>query len=235
MKVLALDTSTKTFSVALLEDDQTLVELQPTAEMSASRELIPAIQRLLGKLQWRVTDLELIALPIGPGSFSGLRIGAVVAKTLAYARSIPVIGVNTLEVIASQCAHHATSLGLVNISALMDAQRRELFVQSFRVELSGELRPISEVEIVPFATYAASVGTNCLMTGEGLTALIGAIPDQQILVAPKSLWRCNAPAAGVLGLKKYKSEPHGDFWSLLPIYHRPSAAEEKRIERSRLR
>ena len=232
MKVLALDTSARDFSVALLDNQQILDEHPATSGMSASRELIPTIQRMLQKFQWQVSDLELISLPIGPGSFSGLRIGVVVAKTLAYARSIPVIGVNTLEVVASQCVVDAMTLGLGNISAAIDAQRKELFVQTFQVKLSHELRPINEVEIISQSAFAAGVQPNCLFTGEGLTAIIDEIADRKPLMAPECKWRCTAAAAGILGLKKYLLERNVDFWSLQPNYYRTSAAEEKRIERS---
>ena len=231
MKVLALNTSARDFSVALLDNQRILDEYPATSGMSASRELIPTIQRMLQKFRWQVSDLELISLPIGPGSFSGLRIGVVVAKTLAYARSIPVIGVNTLEVIASQCTPDALTQGLFGITAAIDAQRKELFAQTFQVKMSHELRPISEVEIISQSTFAAGVQPNCLLTGEGLTAIIDEIADRKILTAPESRWRCTAAAAGILGLKKFALGPSVDFWSLQPNYYRPSAAEEKRIER----
>src|SRR5262245_54716909 len=126
MRLLALETSGTSGSIALWTGESTV---QPTQwildpEIRSARSLAPSVQHALGEMGWKARDLELIAVTTGPGSFTGLRVGVVTAKTLAFALRCPVVGVNTLEIVARQ--------GLLNdrqtVTAVIDAQRKELFV-----------------------------------------------------------------------------------------------------------
>ncbi len=102
MRILALETSGKSGAVAAADGEKLLLTLELAATHQSARSLAPAIQRLLGAVRWQAADIELIALTLGPGSFTGLRVGVATAKVLAYATGAAVIGVNALEVIAAQ-------------------------------------------------------------------------------------------------------------------------------------
>src|SRR5262249_41581863 len=122
MRILALETTGQSGSIALLQDETIVREATlPQTERSA-KSLAPAIQRILSESRWKAREIELITVATGPGSFTGLRIGVTTAKTLAYAIGAQVIGVNTLQAIAAQAPSETYRLW-----AIVDAQRQQVF------------------------------------------------------------------------------------------------------------
>ncbi|MCX6375956.1 MAG: tRNA (adenosine(37)-N6)-threonylcarbamoyltransferase complex dimerization subunit type 1 TsaB, partial [Armatimonadetes bacterium] len=102
MKCLALDTTTDVSSIALADESGIIAEYNFAHRMDLSRRLMPNIVALLTDCGMEMKDVEAIGVSIGPGSFTGLRIGVVTAKTLAQALSIPIAGVVTLDLLAHQ-------------------------------------------------------------------------------------------------------------------------------------
>ena len=102
MRVLALETMGRLGSVAALDEGAVVAERHLDPALRSAQSVTPAIGQLLEQLQWQPRDLELIAVATGPGSFTGLRIGVTTAKVLAYAVGADVIGVDALEVVATQ-------------------------------------------------------------------------------------------------------------------------------------
>ncbi len=97
MKVLALDTSTQTASVALFDDRVMIAETCINHHKTHSQKLMPILQNLMNSVEWKVKDVNLIAVAVGPGSFTGIRIGISVAKALAQPFNIPIFPVSSLE------------------------------------------------------------------------------------------------------------------------------------------
>jgi tRNA threonylcarbamoyl adenosine modification protein YeaZ len=130
MKILALETSGLLGSVALLETagDQvsSVVERPTPADQRTARSLLPTAHALLQQAGWTPRDIELVAVTTGPGSFTGLRIGVVAAKTFAYAVGAKLVGVHTLAAMAEPIAKRTSRLW-----AILDAQRQELFAACF--------------------------------------------------------------------------------------------------------
>lgn len=120
MLVLALDTATLVSSVALATEDTLLAEITLQTKKTHSELLMPHIQQLLAMANVDKKDIGAVAVSIGPGSFTGLRIGLATAKALAYALKIPIVGVPTLAALAYGC-----SLPGVLLAPLLDAQKRE--------------------------------------------------------------------------------------------------------------
>src|SRR5688572_22548430 len=116
-RLLAIETTTFTGSIALLDEDRIVAEARLPDELRSAQSLAPAIQTLLSHAGWPVNSLNLIAVAQGPGSFTGLRVGVTTAKTLAYALEAEVLGVDTLDVVAAQ-AQPITG----RIHPVMDAQ-----------------------------------------------------------------------------------------------------------------
>jgi tRNA threonylcarbamoyladenosine biosynthesis protein TsaB len=176
VRILALDTSTPTTSCALLEDDRVLREqlIDPPARAG---DVLPGA---LGDLD----GIEAVAVGIGPGSFTGLRVGLAAAKTIAYARQLPIAGVSSLQAIALD------ERGLVY--AATEARRGELFVQPFR-----DGAPLGPVQVISAADLslpegarlvrkpprAAAVGRLCLPRLRGASydavACFALAPDYQ--------------------------------------------------------
>ena len=169
----------------------------------------------------RVASIRLVVVAVGPGSFTGLRIGVTTAKTLAYAVGAEVIGVNTLAVIAEQAPPAATPLWVV-----MDAQRQELFAAKF----DGQRRFIRETQIASQTEWLNSLQPGDYVTGPGLRRFVPAMPAG-VNAVDESLWMPLADAVGQLGWRDFQAGRRNDVWSLLPQYYRQSAAEEKKMAR----
>lgn len=250
-RTLAFDTSSRAISVALLQGDQILAEVRHSPETSgSSRLLVPAIQQLMQGQGWQFDDLELLVLPLGPGSFSGLRMGLVTAKLLAYAQRLPVAGLNTLEVLAFRGASGLPSPGPAvaadcPLIALLDAQRGELFAQAFQLDPNGLPQALAPREIVAAHELLARYPRGWF-TGSGLRTLSKVLKSQTPASAANALpeefatrstpahtWDSTAAATGQLAARLGSQLAQTDCWNLVPDYGRPSAAEEKAIERSR--
>jgi tRNA threonylcarbamoyl adenosine modification protein YeaZ len=104
MRILALETTDKTGSVAAMADGNLLAELTLEPTQRSAQSLAPALQQLLQQVGWQPADVQLVAVSIGPGSFTGLRVGVTAAKVFAYAVGAEVLGISTLEAIAANTA-----------------------------------------------------------------------------------------------------------------------------------
>ncbi|MFS8580969.1 MAG: tRNA (adenosine(37)-N6)-threonylcarbamoyltransferase complex dimerization subunit type 1 TsaB, partial [Novibacillus thermophilus] len=100
MKILAIDTSTLVMGVSLLEDDRVLGEVTTNLRKDHSVRLMPTVARLMEELRLSLSELDLIAVASGPGSYTGVRIGVTTAKTMAWSRNLPLIGISSLAVLA---------------------------------------------------------------------------------------------------------------------------------------
>ena len=101
MKILGIDTSSMAASVAVIEDNKLICEYTINTKKTHSQKLMPMIENMLSLSDLNVREIDAIAVCEGPGSFTGLRIGMATAKAIAHVNDIPVIGVNSLEVLAA--------------------------------------------------------------------------------------------------------------------------------------
>ena len=122
LKVLAIETSSRVGSLALAVGGELVTVQEFRRNLRHVAELLPAMDRATGQLGWRAEDLEEVYVSAGPGSFTGLRIGITVAKTLAMACGIPVVAVGSIEVIAANAPAEAIHVGVV-----LDAKRGQIF------------------------------------------------------------------------------------------------------------
>ena len=126
MRILAIETTDRAGTLASLVDDQPITTLELDTAQRSAQTLAPGIESLLAMAAWTPRDVELVAVAAGPGSFTGLRIGVTTAKMFAYAVGAQILGVNTLEVIASQIPTRGKRLWTV-----LDAQREQVFAGQF--------------------------------------------------------------------------------------------------------
>lgn len=220
MKVLALETSGSTASVAALQDASVLDETTLSAAKRTAQTLAPGIRDLLQRVGWRPSDVQLVAVAVGPGSFTGLRLGVTTAKAFAYAVGAELLGVNTLEVIAARAPDECRQLEVV-----LDAQRREVFAGSFRRDESGMFATAAETRIVAIDEWTRTLTPETRLSGPMLTKLAEHLPDH-VKTVDSSLWLPTAAAAGKLALRHFQAGQRADIWQLVPLYMRRSAAEE---------
>ena len=137
MRILAFDTATRATTVALDGVGETVLEARddpPAGERPRHAEkLLPLVAALLDQGGIELGDVERIAVGLGPGTFTGLRIGIATARALAQALEIPVVGVSTLQSLALGARASAQTEGIDAVAAVLDARRKEVFAAVWRV------------------------------------------------------------------------------------------------------
>jgi tRNA threonylcarbamoyladenosine biosynthesis protein TsaB len=220
MKILALETSGFSGEIALLEEDAVVATVTLDDRQRTAQALAPGMAAALAEAGWRPSDIALVAVTIGPGSFTGLRVGVTTAKTFAYAAGCEVLGVNTLAAIAAQ-----VSIGEQRaLATVLDAQRGDLFANQFEIA-DGYWRALAPPEIVPAEVFLDALPPETLLTGSGLAKWRDRLAGRA--VAPEAVWQPRAVTVGQLAWRDYQAGRRDDLWTLAPHYLRASAAEEK--------
>jgi tRNA threonylcarbamoyladenosine biosynthesis protein TsaB len=195
--VLAVDTSTAIGSVALLDGGEVLAELAARVSAKHGETLLPNIARVFDEAGVSIADVQLLAVGLGPGSFTGLRIALATMKGLALARSVPLVGVSSLLVLARGAELHGHLL-----VPLLDAHKQEVFGAAYRAGPAGDL-----VELcAPFHALP-------LPASELLAAALAGDPRPLVLVgdAPEALRRPIADALERCGHTLAPSPEGADF------------------------
>ena len=183
MNILVLDTSTPRAVLAVSGDESALHFAATDPGVRHGRNLIPAIRDLLGEAGLSPRDLGLIAVGLGPGSYTGLRIGVTAAKTLAYTLKLPLVGFDSLEPIA----RNAPGVGNSRKSVVADAQRGDLYTADFARESGyGPLVRTSPTSIESASRWRGRLVDDTFVIGPGLERLSQPLPDRLRAAGPGS-------------------------------------------------
>ncbi len=147
MKLLALETANEQCSVSIVDETKTLFFQLDTRAKAQTQTILPMIEQGFKQTQTQNSDLTVIAFSRGPGSFSGVRINAAVTQALAWANDIPVIPVSTLQALA-QAAYRL--LGLAEVSAVLDARMKEVYMASFRLNENNIMQLVDEEKLLDY-------------------------------------------------------------------------------------
>ena len=226
MLILAFESSAKPASAALVKDGQLLSQYMQCSALTHSRTLLPMAEDMLKNAELRLSDVDLIAVAHGPGSFTGIRIGVATVKGLAWAAEKPCVGVSTLEAMA----WHGLAVGGY-ICPVMDARRSQVYNALFKIE-NG--RPVRMTEDRPIALDELSKEVTALnapvfLVGDGAALCYEHFTAHGVpcVMAPDNLrWQ---DAWGVAMAAADKTPGNADV--LLPVYLRLSQAERERQER----
>jgi tRNA threonylcarbamoyladenosine biosynthesis protein TsaB len=224
-RILAIETSGRHGSVAALVGEalaaKPIGQIVLTPDQRTAQALAPALKQLLAAAGWSPKDVELVAVAVGPGSFTGLRIGVTTAKAFAYAVGAEVIGVNTLCALAAQAPPSKSPLWTIT-----DAQRQELFAAKFSVGENLDIRALRDAAIIPQDRWLAELQPGDRVIGTALNRLASRLPAN-IESLPEEYWQPMAIAVGQVAWQAYQAGQRDDVWKLAPNYYRLSAAEEK--------
>ncbi len=224
MSILAIDTSSQVSSVAVASEEILRAELTMQGRLTHSETLMPHIEQVLNMADLSKEELDGVAVSIGPGSFTGLRIGLATAKAMSYALNIPLVGVSSLQALACHCPVPG-----VRIVALVDAQKGNAYRESYDWE-SGRLHVVEPLEIIPMKEFLAACADR-----KGETILLGDMTERRMVaewdlpphvrIAPPHLRMPRAAGVAVLGLRKLAIGEKADPMDLEPVYVRRSEAE----------
>lgn len=235
MKLLAIDSSGLVASVAVAEDDRLLGEYTIDRGKTHSESLLPMIAAVLDMLELEVSDMDAIAVSSGPGSFTGLRIGAATAKGLAFAKDIPIVPVPTLDALAYT---QWQARGIV--CPLMDARRNQTYTGLYRFDDVGDLVSVQAACVVPVSDIILAVNElkeSVIFLGDGVPVFRERIEmDCKVpyLFAPLNGNRQHASAVAALGMKLFEAKKAVPASSFAPEYMRMSQAQRERLENSRV-
>jgi len=229
VRVLALETTERVGSVAAAQDDNLLSELKLDPEKRSTQSLALGLAAVLEQVGWRTTDLDLVATCVGPGSFTGLRVGITTAKTLAYAAGADILGLDTLQVIAA-----TAPAGVERLSVAVDAQRNQVVAGTFQRGPDGWFAPLGPSQLLDVDAWLAGLAPGTCLSGPSLRKVADRVPDRLTTLDP-SHWFPSAASVARLAVRRYAAGYRDDLWTLVPRYSRPSAAEEKWQKRQRTR
>ena len=230
MLILAFDCSSPAGSVALLEGSNVLVREALDPVKRSAITLAPAIASVLCLAGKDSGELDFVATTVGPGSFTGLRVGVTMAKMLSYALRCDLVGLNTLDVLAAQVLEAGQVGARGNVHAVLDAQRKELFVGRYQVsvENSERLCRFNDGDTILSAdAWLKSLATGDVVTGSGLMRWKDKLPPG-VIIAPNEYFEADAGTIGRLALREHAAGRRDDLWTFSPLYIRPSYADEKR-------
>lgn len=228
MKILALETSAKSVSAAVVENGAVLASSYQNTGLTHSRTLMPLVDGMLKAAELSLDAMELIAVAQGPGSFTGLRIGVSAAKGLAWAKELPCCGVSTLLAMAQNLRHMDGT-----IVCAMDARRNQVYNAVFRAE-NGQLTRLTEDRAVSLAELAEELKNTegaKFVVGDGAKLCYTYLTQQGIpcRMAPAALVMQNAVGVGLAAEELAAEGKTVSAQELVPVYLRLSQAERERL------
>ncbi len=212
--LLLIETSHRIGRVALAAGDRILGERSLDESRRHARDLVPAVHALLGEQGIKARDLAGVLVSHGPGSYTGLRVGIMSAKTLAYATGCALLAVETFAAIRSR-----TPAEFTEIDVIADAQQDRVYVQSFGSNPSP-------LRIVPFSDWLASArDRNRAVVGPALETLATRVIGVQVLGA--EYWYATPEGLLAVGWDRFVRGVRDDLYTVEPLYLRASEAESK--------
>lgn len=245
MKILSIDTSSKNACVAILEDNNVLIELNNEDEKTHSQKLMPMIKQAFESLNLSLNDMHLIACGLGPGSFTGVRIGIATAKAFADSQNIPCVGITSLESLAYSLNHEGY------ICTLINANHDNVYAGLFHFEQKNGILQVAESDTA-FLSLKDETSKLCMepltkflecnakifldnspiyFVGDALTAYQDLLQNlsfeknNPIMLASKEDCIISSISMAKAGYTKFKNGNYGDSSILVPIYLRKSQAE----------
>ena len=215
MKILGIETATRAASVAVIFDGKVLAETTRESPQSFSETLLPQVEEVI-KFSGAFENLDAVAISIGPGSFTGLRIGLATAKALAYAWGIKIIGVPTLQALAYNFPSS-------KVLPLIDAQKNRAYCQLFE-----SCTALSDLEVKPIEEVIAEVGRldgEIFLCGDVLHKIKAPLPPN-VRLAPPNLKMPGASSVALCGSDLLTAGKVDNVMNLEPLYIRRAEAEE---------
>lgn len=227
MRVLAIDTSSTVASAAVIDENKLIGEITFNYKKQHSTILMPMIDKLLTSLDMDINEVDCIACASGPGSFTGLRIGAATAKGLCHGTGMPLIGIPTLDGMAFNLPY---AKGI--ICPIIDALKDNVYTAFYRWEGDGlfKLEDYMAVSIVELIKKIKLYNESIIFLGDGVFIHKDKLMDElkeNALFAPQHVNMQRASSVASLALKRYKEGKTDNFLNFAPFYLRKSQAERE--------
>lgn len=225
MRILGLDTSTMTATCAVIEDNKLLGEYSLSQDMSHSEKLVPMIKEILDGLNLKIKDIDLYGVGIGPGSFTGLRIGVATIKSFAHLFDKPVVGVPTLEALAYNLPYNDI------VVPMIDARRERVYTGIYTWD-NGILKEIMASDVLPIDEVMERLKEyeDVVVNGNGSALHKKYIVEElqnKVKFSTMGQNICRASSIAELAKIKYDKGQVDDYFTLAPDYLRESQAQRE--------
>lgn len=220
MRLLAIDTATELCAVALTKGPELVAEYRLNRKNMHNEKLVQAVQQIAADADWPLNTLDGIAVSIGPGSFTGLRIGLSVVKGLAFSLDVPVAAVNTLDALA-----FGNYFWSGQVCAVIKARQEELYVA--RYDNGDPFRRISDYEIITNSEFGELLQKPALVVPNPVR-LVDVLQSSHALFAPPAASLASAFKIAQLGYEKFLAKEIEDAEMLEPFYLKEFQPKKKR-------
>jgi len=223
MLTLGIDTSTKTGSIGLVKDDVPISEFTLNIDLTHSERLMSSIDLLLENSGFKIEEIDLFAYSKGPGSFTGLRIGLSTIKGLAFAGDKKIVGVSSLNILASNL-----QFADYQVCVMMDARKEEVYWALYDCGVKGRLKQIKKESADSPEDLLKKVKRKTIFFGTGARLYEGLIKKKlktKAHFAPKIMDLPRGINAAYLGLESFKRGKWDKIDTVIPNYMRKSQAE----------
>ena len=233
MLILALDSTAQVGSVALCQDETLIAEYTLNTGHTHSETLLPMVESVLKIAGYTVDDVDLFVCTSGPGSFTGVRIGASTVKGIAFGKGKPCIGVSTLEALA------LNGIALDGILCpSMNARRQQVYNALFDC-CGASLSRLCEDRALAITELEDELAEKypdrpVYLMGDGATLVYDALRDtlgERLILLPERLIHQSGYNTAMAGLRLYREGVRSTDTELAPVYLRPSQAERMRMEK----
>ncbi len=231
--ILAVETSGRAGSVALAQGPVIIDGIHFSAPLRHSAELFVSIAGLLKKAVLSQRDIRHIYISYGPGSFTGIRIAATMAKTMNFANDVKIVAVNTLDVVAANASDYirAEKAAINRIAAIIDAKREQFFVATYYYDASRWVKTTEDC-LMEAAEFVRRFGTGepIWLLGEGLVYYAHLFTGEGIRLIDKGYWTARAEKVCELGWQMACQNKFADPLRLVPFYLRgPDAVPKQKL------
>lgn len=222
MKLLAIDTSNRPLSVAVLDDTQILATTTTNVGRNHSSTLLPIIEQAMAQAKVKPEELERVVVAAGPGSYTGLRIGVTTAKTLAFTLNKALVGVSSLAVLAGNVVTEGQL-----VAPLFDARRDNVFAGLYRIENQRPVNIIVDqhVSVAAWGEQLAAYNEPIIFIGSDVDKYAAPLQQQLTTQFVRAQPQFDLPQAAVLGLMGRTMTPVSEIHNFVPNYLRLTQAE----------
>ena len=224
--LLFLETATEVCSVALSKGEKIIASVCSNKGNSHTEHLFPFIEEVLAKSKCKITEIDGVVLSIGPGSYTGLRIGASAAKGICYALNVPLIGISTLQSIVFNAKNQQDIEQNALFCPMIDARRMEVFTALF--DATGKLISEVETKIIDENSFSAELNHNLLyFCGNGMPKCQSVLQHQnaRFIDAPLAASNMLAPA-----LVKFENQQFENVAYFEPFYLKEYIAKKASVK-----
>jgi tRNA threonylcarbamoyladenosine biosynthesis protein TsaB len=225
MIILSADTSSDRFSLALIRLNQTIAKFNATACQRQSSDMLPEIERLLSESATDIKDIGCFCIGLGPGSFTGLRIGLTIFRAMAMVLKKPIIGIPSIDAMAYNARQYKNDLCII-----VDAKQQKVYARSYRFR-NGSMYSSGRIMLLGIKELLKSINTQALFLGDGIKTYRDALLSAGIApgsLLPEGMWYPDAEDIAVLAKDKIRKRKKDNVFTLSPLYIYPKECQIKK-------